>query len=223
MFSIFTADWGNEKNLVVKKLNRSLPNEPNAIYYEAHYHRKVASLCHPNIINLRYLYEHHLDNQTSELWIIFPPLMPSLEQLLDQLATPLSIKTVLKWMIDIVDALKALHENEIVHRNVVLNNIIINEDDRAMLIDLGNWYGDSDLCMRHDPSSTMNGTNDDIRNLGEIGQTLSVFIEQDEKISTIIDEFNELILKCSQASHVKPMTAEFTCQKLQFILDMLLI
>ena len=220
MFSIFTADWGNKKNLVVKKLNRSVSDQPNAVYYEAHYHRKVASLCHPNIINLRYLYEHHLDNQISELWIIFPPMMPSLEHLLSQLATPLSIKTALKWMIDIADALTALHENEIVHRNVVLNNIVFDEHGRAMLIDLGNWYGSFDLCVRHDPSSTIDGTNDDIRSLGKIGQTLSVFIEQDEKVSTIIEEFNELILKCCQASHAKPMTAEFTRQKLKFLLDM---
>ncbi|CAF2964138.1 unnamed protein product [Rotaria sp. Silwood2] len=220
MFSIFTADWGDEKNLVVKKLSRSLPDQPIAAYYEAHYHRKVANLCHPNMVNIRYLYEYRLDNQTSELWMIFPPLMLTLEQFLQQFLASLSITTVLKWMNDIVDALMALHQNELVHRNVVMSNIVLTEDKRALLIDLGDWYEDCDLSVRHDPSSTFNGTNDDIKGFGTLGQILSSFIEQDENVLAIINEFNELMLTCSQATHEKPVTTEFVQQKIQFMLDM---
>jgi serine/threonine protein kinase len=180
----------------------------------------VATLRHPNIINLRYLYKHRLNNETSELWMIFPPMISNLEQLLQQSSPSLSIKTVLTWMNDIADALTVLHENELVHRNVVLSNIVLTEDNRAMLIDLGNWHGNWDLNVGHNSSLIVNGTNDDIKGFGEIAQTLSVFIEQDEKVSAIIDEFNELTLKCSQTSHKKPVTAEFARQKLKFMLDM---
>ena len=88
------------------------------------------------------------------------------------------------------------------------------------LIDLGNWHESCDLSLRHDPAMTINGTNDDIKGFGDIGQILSTFIEQDEKVSAIIDEFNELIFKCLEASHMKPVTAEFVRQRLRFILDM---
>jgi hypothetical protein len=89
-----------------------------------------------------------------------------------------------------------------------------------MLIDLGNWHENCDLSVRHDLSSTLNGTNDDMKGFGEIGEILNTFIEQDEKVSAIIDEFNELVSKCSQASHEQPVTADFARQKLKFMLDM---
>jgi len=220
IFSIFTVDWGDEKNLVMKKLSQPLPGQPNAAYYEAHYHRKVANLRHPNIVNPHYLYKYIINNQTSELWMIFPPIISSLEQLLQQRSTSLSIETVLKWMLAIADALAALHENELIHRNVTLSNIILTNDERIMLIDLGNWHENCDLSVRHDLSSTLNGTNDDMKGFGEIGEILNTFIEQDEKVSAIIDEFNELVYKCSQASHEQPVTADFARQKLKFMLDM---
>ncbi|CAF1091035.1 unnamed protein product [Rotaria sp. Silwood1] len=175
VFSIFTSNWGEEKNLVVKKLSRSLINQPMAAYYEAHYHRQVANLCHPNIINLRYFYEHYLEDGTSELWMIFPSLTQSLAQFLSQCSTTLSIKMVLQWMNDIVDALITLHENALVHRNVVLSNIIVTEESRVLLIDLGDWCEDCDLSLRHKLSLTFNGTNDDIRGFGrfaDIGNIL---------------------------------------------------
>ncbi|CAF4304530.1 unnamed protein product, partial [Rotaria magnacalcarata] len=84
MFSLFTADWGDKKNLLVKKISRSLPDQPTAAYYEAHYHRTVAKLGVPNICHLSYLYEHRLDEQIFELWMIFLPIHCSLEQYLEE-------------------------------------------------------------------------------------------------------------------------------------------
>ena len=220
VFSTFTIDWGSEKNLLVKKLSRPITDQPIAAYYEAHYHLRLARLCHSNIVNLRYLYEHHLEDETSELWIIFPPLMQSLEQFLQQISTSLSIKMVIRWMIEIADALAVLHKNELIHRNVVLSNIILAEDQRTLLIDLGNWCGDCDISMRHHPSSTLNGMNDDIKGFGLIGQTLSSHIKQDDNVLAIINEFNELIFKCTGANSKKPVTIEFVQNQLKFILDM---
>lgn len=220
MFSIFIATWGSEKNLVVKKLSKFLLDQPNAAFYEAHYHLQVASLRHPNIMNLRYLYEHRLDNQTSELWMIFPSIRITLEQFLQQPEVSVSIKTAIEWLNSIADALTVLHENEIVHRNVVLSNIVLTEDRQVMLIDLGDWHGNCDLSTRHKPSSTLFGTNDDMRAFGEIGQHLNLFIEQDEEIPAIIEIFLEVIHKCLQASHESPVTAQFAQKKFQRLLEM---
>jgi hypothetical protein len=220
IFSTYTVDWNDEKNLVMKKLSQPIPDQPNAAYYEAHYHLKVANLRHSNIIHIRYLYEYRLDNETSELWMIFPPMLLSLEQFLQRSSISISTKTALIWMNDIADALTALHEDELIHRNVVLSNIVITEDEHAMLIDLGNWNDNCDLSTRHDPSSTRNGMNDDMIGFGEIARTLSSFIQYDEEVSAIIDEFNELSFKCLQASQERPVTAEFARKKLKFLLDM---
>jgi hypothetical protein len=123
-------------------------------------------------------------------------------------------------MSGIADALTAVHGDELVHRNVILSNVLLTEDERTMLVDLGDWHENCDLSMRHNPLSTLNGTNDDMKGFGEIGLSLIRFIKQDEKESIIIDEFNELMLKCARASLEKPMTAEFAQQKLKFMLDM---
>jgi hypothetical protein len=216
IFSIFIADWGTEKNLVVKKLSQPLFGQPNAAFYEAHYHLKVTNLRHPNIVHLRYLYQHHLDNQAPELWMIFPPMTFTLEQFLQRESVSISIQTAIKWMNGIVDALAALHGDELVHRNVILSNILLDEKECTMLADLGDWHGNCDLSVRHKPSSTLNGTNDDMKGFGEIGQFLNTFIEKDEKISTIIEEFTELMLLCAQASYEMPVTAEFAQKKLKF-------
>ncbi|CAM4770961.1 unnamed protein product [Rotaria magnacalcarata] len=219
MFSLFTADWGDKKNLLVKKISRSLPDQPTAAYYEAHYHRTVAKLCVPNICHLSYLYEHRLDEQIFELWMIFLPIHCSLEQYLEEHSESIPIKTILKWLISIIHALVILHKNCLIHRNIVPSNIVITADNCAMLIDLGNWHDESDLSIRHDLSSTINGANEDIKGFGEIGQILNAFIEQDETISAIIDQFNELMLRCSQANYERPMAAELVQQKLNFIND----
>jgi hypothetical protein len=219
VYSIFTVNWGDEKNLVVKKLSQPLPDQLNATFYEAHYHLKVANLCHPNIIGIRYLYMNRLDEQNSEIWMIFPPLQNTLEQFLQQPTTLISIETAIKWMNDIADALITLHRNDFVHRNIVLSNIILSEDGRIMIADLGDWHGDCDLSMRHNSSSTPGGTNDDMKGFGEIGLVLITFVHCDETISTIIEEFSELMSKCADANQEKPVTAEFAQQKLKFILD----
>jgi hypothetical protein len=88
-----------------------------------------------------------------------------------------------------------------------------------MIADLGDWHGDCDLSMRHNSSSTPGGTNDDMKGFGEIGLALITFVHCDETISTIIEEFSELMSKCADANQEKPVTAEFAQQKLKFILD----
>lgn len=45
-------------------------------------------------------------------------------------------KTAIKYCLDICNALKCLHNNGIVHRDVKPLNVIINENDKAVLIDL---------------------------------------------------------------------------------------
>ena len=219
VYSIFTVNWGDEKNLVVKKLSQPLSDQPNASYYEAHYHLKVTNLCHPNIIGIRYLYMNRLDDQNSEIWMIFSPLQNTLEQFLQQPTTSISIETAIKWMNDIADALTTLHRNDFVHRNIVLSNITFGADERIMIADLGDWHGDCDLSMRHNSSSTSGGTNVDMKGFGEIGLALITFVHRDETISAIIDEFSELMSKCADANQEKLVTAEFAQQKLKFILD----
>ena len=216
MFSVFTVDWGMEKDLMVKKLRES-----NAVLNEAHYHLKVVSLRHPNILNVRYLYEHRLDDHTSELWMIFPPMISSLEQFLQQHSTSISTIMTIKWTYEIVDALTALHGDGLVHRNVVLGNIFLTEDQCVLLADLTPWDEQCDISVRYQLSATPQGKNDDMKGLGQIGLYLSNCIEENESASAIVKEFRALMLQCFEACQKTPVRAQFVHEKLKSLIEML--
>lgn len=214
VFSIFAGDWGDEKNLIIKKLTQPIADQPYVAYYEAHYHLQVAKLQNPFIINLRYLYNHPLDDGLSELWMIFPAVSLTLKQFLKDNATSISLEQVLQWMIRVAQALTVLHHNERVHRNVTLSNIVLDEYGKAYLVDFGDWNDDGDFSLRHHPSSTADSLNDDIKALGHVGRILVDFIEVNEKNSIIIFEFNELMSECVLARDEKPIEADFVKTRL---------
>lgn len=219
VFSIFSADWGNEKNLIVKKLTQPIPDQPYVAYYEAHYHLQVAKLEHPFIINLRYLYNHHLDDGSSELWMIFPAVSLTLQQFLNNNSTLISLEQVLQWMIRVARALMVLHNNERVHRNVNLSNIVLDEYGKAYLMDFGDWNGGGDFSLRHHPSFTANNLNDDINALGHVGKNLIDFIKENAQNSMIIFKFKELMSECVLACDEKPIAADFVRTRLIRFLD----
>lgn len=218
VFSIFVADWGDEKNLIVKKLTQPIPDQPHVAYYEAHHHLQIEKLQHPYIINLRYLYSHRLDDGSSELWMIFPAVSLTLRQFLDNNRTSILLEQVLQWMIRITKALVDLHKNERAHRNVTLNNIVLNDFNQAYLMDFGDWNEDGDLSLYHHPSLTACGINDDIIALGHVGRILSDFLKNDEHNSIIIFEYNELMNECL-ACDKNPIETDFVWTCLTNLLD----
>ena len=205
MFNVFTVNWETERNLVVKKCNQT-----NAALDEAHYHLTVTGLRHQNIFNLRYLYEHRLEDRISELWMIFPPIITTLEQFLRQRSESISIIMTMQWMYELAGALAALHIENIVHGNLVLSNILLAEDQSIMLADLSPWHGEGDR------SSSIS---DDMKGFGQIGLYLSNVMEQDERASTVVDEFRELISECSQACQAKPVQAQLVHEKLKSLIE----
>ena len=209
MRTTFTADWGHEKNLWVKKITQPPSDTTHA---EAHHHRRVALLQHPHIFNLRYLYRHPLDHQTSELWMIFPPIFSTIDQFLRENRASLSVEQLLHWMTDIADALKTLHAHGLVHRNVTRANILLIEDGKVLLADLADGY---------DPASTTDGIRKNIKGLGDIGRILIFFLAPERSKSPILDEFNSLMFKCICTDNEESVTAEFAVQKLRSLLKSL--
>ncbi|CAF1490379.1 unnamed protein product [Adineta ricciae] len=205
VFSIFPAEWGDEKNLVIKKLTRLIPDQPYAVYYEAHRHVQVAKLQHPFIINLRYLYNHQLDDGSSELWMLFPAMPLTLQQFLNNNQTLIPFEQVLEWMIRVASVLATLHDNERAHCNVTLNNIVLNDHGQAYLMDFGDWNGNRDFGLYHHPSFATDRFHDDIRDLGQVGQILTGFIDGNEQNSMIVFEFKELMDECLLSCGEKPI------------------
>ncbi|CAF1490362.1 unnamed protein product [Adineta ricciae] len=168
VFSIFLADWGDEKNLVVKKLTQLLPDQPYAVYYEAHRHVQVAKLQLPCIINLRYLYNHQLNDGSTELWMIFPSMPLTLQQFLNNNQTLIPFEQVLEWMIRVASVLATLHDNERAHCNVTVSNIVLDDHGQSYLMDFGDWNGNRDFSLYHHPSFATDRFHDDVRDLGQM-------------------------------------------------------
>ena len=214
----FTVDWGDEKNLTVKKLRQPLTGHSGgANYYQAHYHHRVARFRHPHIFNLRYLYLHSLDNQTSELWMIFPPIFSTMEQFFRENRSSVSLKQLLSWMVDIADALKVLHNNQLVHRNVILSNILLSQEGKALLANCGDWLDDGDLRKRRHPADTMDdGVHDDMKGFARVGKFLRQSVASSEISASVLLAVDDLLTSCDQ-----PVTAESVQQKLASLLEAL--
>ena len=172
-------------------------------------------LQHPHIFNLRYLYLHSIDDQTSELWMIFPPIFSTVNGYIRENLS-LSVKQLLSWMVSIADALQTLHKHELIHRNVILRNILLTEDGKVVLSD---QMDGGDINKRQDPIATPDGIRDDMKGFGTIGTLLSSFIATKERHAPILSDFTDLMASCTQINRDHSITAEFAHHKLQSMLS----
>jgi serine/threonine protein kinase len=166
----------------------------------------------PNIIKLTYLYENRLVDGSYELWMIFETRPPGINRTLNhfidehtQQKTYISLKKICQIMVPIIDALVALHENELVHRNVKPTNILFDEEDQIFLADLGDWYlpddnSSDDVESRHHISIDSNGTNQDLKGFGQLGFILYTIVDHGQVSSTIFEEFKQFLETCIKAT-----------------------
>ena len=218
LFSWFTVDWGEEKNLMAKKLTQPLANQPDAAYYEAHYQHRVARLRHPHIFNLRYLYRHSVEQQEPELWMIFPPIFSTIEQSLREKPSSISVDQLLNWMIDIADALKTLHNNQLVHGNVKLSNLLLTKKGKTLLANRVDRRDSYDAGKRCHLGGTMDSMTDDIKEFSSVGKLLRQHVASKESNASVLLAFDDLMSSWEKTDAVQPVTAESVQQKLAALL-----
>ena len=122
---------GNQQ--VVVKENRG--GDPQLFYSEA---AILATLRHPNLPRvIDHFVEPSSSVGTGAQYLVMDYIAwQNLEQIV-QARGALTEHDALAWMLQILDAVRYLHVNRIIHRDIKPQNIIITPDGRAMLVDFG--------------------------------------------------------------------------------------
>ena len=138
------------------------------------------------------------------------------------------MKKALEIVIPIINALAALHENELVHLNVTPSNILFDEEDKSILADLGDWclttaqlnnnYGNI-IENRHNISSTFDGTNGDTRAFGQLGLMLCPIINPEQSFATIFQEFRSFMENYIKSKSKEPIRAADIRHALKYLYE----
>jgi hypothetical protein len=133
-FTIHPATWGPEQNFVAKKLINPIADRSISCI-EAHFHRTVTRLGIPNMVPLSYLYETVKDPQ--QFVIVLPRYPKNLHSYLMEHIQEMTIDRAAQIALDISRVIAYMHAYELVHRDVKVQNILLDENDQVFLADFG--------------------------------------------------------------------------------------
>ncbi len=119
------------RDVAVKILRASLPDLASRARFEREA-RVTASLRHPHVVSV---FDFGVD-EDGTAWIVYEYLAGT--SLAALAATgPLPAVRVTPWLTQLADALGAAHAMGVVHRDVKPENVLVREDDAAVLVDFG--------------------------------------------------------------------------------------
>lgn len=117
-----------EREFILKKISKSSFKNPEKYFEES---KKISKAEHPNIINI-----NHVSYDEENIYITMPYYKKgSLQQLVE--SRNLTIREIIKYSLDFLSAVEHLHGIGILHCDIKPNNILITEDNHAILTDFG--------------------------------------------------------------------------------------
>lgn len=136
-------DKGAVGKVFLSKLNDNLAavkicSKHNVAFNLEEFNFEVALMClfqHPSILPCI-----GADLESNPDYILISPLKEkgNLRKVLDNKEVEISWSQKIKFAIDVVKGLEALHKNKVVHRDIKSPNILISNDNRAFITDFGN-------------------------------------------------------------------------------------
>ncbi len=116
------------RELILKKISKESFKNPEKYFEES---RKICKAEHPNIINI-----NHVSYDDDYIYITMPYYKQgSLQHLLE--SRNLMVKEIIDYSLDFLYAIEYLHSIGILHCDIKPNNILISEDNSAVLTDFG--------------------------------------------------------------------------------------
>src|SRR5690242_16099592 len=132
MAEVYRAlDVSLNREVAVKVLPPSLANDPDYVLRFRNEARHVAALNHPNIVPV-FTYGEESDL----LYLVMPILRESLRERMER-ERVMPPQDAIRVCIQVAAALDVAHSQGIVHRDVKPENILLDDDGRALLTDFG--------------------------------------------------------------------------------------
>ncbi len=132
MAEVYRAfDTKLQREVAVKVLPASLALDPGYVERFRSEGRQVAALSHPHIVPV-----YQYGEEDKLLYLVMPVLKESLRDRLDREGR-LSPSEATRLAVQIASALDAAHARGLVHRDVKPENILLNNEGRALLTDFG--------------------------------------------------------------------------------------
>ncbi len=120
-----------EREVAIKVLRESLAENPFALKRLEHEAKVVASLSHPNILDI-----HDLGNYSGITYVVTELLNgKNLKSLIHK--TPLHYQEAIRIAISIAEGLHAAHSKGVIHRDLKPENIFVTSDSRVKILDFG--------------------------------------------------------------------------------------
>lgn len=121
---------GTTKKFATKKIKRYLIDQPGINKYLMNEIMNLKKLNHPNIVKFEEIKKTKENYYIVTEYINGGDLFNCLENYQKKYSKPFPEEIVQYLMIQIIDAIKYIHSNDIVHRDLKLNNIMVNFEDK---------------------------------------------------------------------------------------------
>lgn len=132
MAEVYRAhDASLHRDVAVKVLPASLASDPDYVQRFRDEARSVAALSHPNIVPV-----YHYGEKRGLLFLVMPIMRESLRERMEREGR-IPIPDGARIVAQIASALDAAHNIGLVHRDVKPENILLDDDGKALLTDFG--------------------------------------------------------------------------------------
>lgn len=118
-----------DREVAIKKLKKQMYSTPHKIKKEVEF---MLSLNHPNIVRIFDFFD-----EDDDVYIVMEYVEGKTLKELVQASGKMSVNNAIKYVEQICDALNYAHSQNIIHRDIKPQNIIIDADGTAKIIDFG--------------------------------------------------------------------------------------
>ena len=177
---------------ILKQIDKKNLKEYEKYFEES---KKICSLNHPNIISIK-----HASYDDNYIYIVMPYFKKgSLYNLLQN--ESLTIREIIKYALDFLQAVYYIHKNNMLHCDIKPNNILISDENKAILTDFGsalylNEDGNAKLknvYYKHiAPEQCLNSTINKKIDIYQIGTTLYRMCNGNEEYNKQLRRYKDL-------------------------------